>query len=83
MSDVDQNTLRDFVLFCFERRPVAWPSLYDEMCYVAGHRLFRGMGYEELREAGLDFTLVGLPQIARFAQEVIARNRPVQAAAAT
>ena len=76
MSDVDQNTLREFVLFCFERRPVAWPTLYDEMCFVAGHRLFRGLGYEELRDAGLDFTLVGLGQIARLAQEVIAK-RPV------
>ncbi len=81
MSDVDENTVRDFVLFCLERRAVGWPSLYDEMCYVAGHRLFRGMGYEELREAGLDFTISGLTQIARVAQDVIARRRPVEAAA--
>ena len=81
MSDVDENTLRDFVVFCFERRPVAWPSLYDEMCYVAGHRLFRGMGYEDLREAGLDFTLGGSQAMARLAQDVIARLRPLGATA--
>ncbi len=81
MSDVDQNTLRDFVLFCFERRAVGWPALYDEMCYVAGHRLFRGMGYEELREAGLDFTLLGLSQMARVARDVVARRRPLEATA--
>lgn len=81
MSDVNQKTLRDFVLFCFERRPVAWPSLYDEMCYVAGHKLFRGMGYEELREAGLDFTLVGLHPLARFSKEVVSRGPLVAAAA--
>ena len=81
MSDVDQKTLRDFVTFCFERRPVAWPSLYDEMCYVAAHKLFRGMGYEELREAGLDFPLSGLHPLARFSLEVVARGRPLGAAA--
>lgn len=82
MSDVDENVPREFVLFCFQRRPVAWPSLYDEMCYVAGHRLFRGMGYDELRDAGLDFTLAGLSRMARFAQEVTA-GRPFMAAAAS
>lgn len=61
---------REFVRFCFERRPVAWPLLYDEMCNVAGRRLFRDMGYEELREAGVDFTLTGLTQMANLAQEV-------------
>jgi len=74
MSDVGESTLRDFVLFCFERRPVPWPTLYDEMSYVAGRRLFRDMGYDELRAAGLDFTLVGLARIARLAGEVIARR---------
>ena len=71
MSDVGERVLREFVLFCFERRPVPWPTLYDEMCYVAGHRLFRDMGYDELRVAGLDFTLSGLTRIARLAQEVM------------
>jgi len=77
MSDVGESTLRDFVLFCFERRPVPWPTLYDEMCYVAGHRLFRDMGYEELRQAGLDITLVGLSRIARLAQDVCSAKRVV------
>ncbi len=49
----------DFIAFCFARRAVGWPQLYDEMCQVAGSRIFRGLGYEELREAGLDFTLGG------------------------
>ena len=47
----------EFIVFCFNRRSVEWPKLYDEMCYVAGNRLYKGLGYEELREAGLDFTL--------------------------
>lgn len=65
----------DFIVFCFERRGAGWPSLYDEMCYVAGNRLYRGLGYEELTEAGLDLTLVGLPRTSRLATEVTRRMR--------
>ncbi|MER3417986.1 MAG: hypothetical protein C4343_02495, partial [Chloroflexota bacterium] len=25
----------EFVRFCYRRRPVGWPELYDEMCAVA------------------------------------------------
>lgn len=78
--DDTTTTAHEFVLFCFRRRPVAWPLLYDEMCNVAGRRVFRDMGYEELREAGLDFTLMGLSRMANLAQEVIARHRPAEAA---
>ena len=65
----------DFIAFCFERRAAPWPLLYDEMCYVAGNRLYRGLGYEELKEAGLDFTLVGLARTSRIANEVTRRMR--------
>ncbi len=69
----------DFIAFCFERRGVGWPVLYDEMCYVAGNRLYRGLGYEELKEAGLDFTLVGLARTSRLANEVTRRMRQNEA----
>ena len=65
----------DFVSFCFSRRSVEWPLLYDEMCYVASHRLYRGMGYEELRDAGLDLTLGGLVRTSRIANEVTREMR--------
>jgi len=65
----------DFIAFCFERRGVGWPVLYDEMCYVAGNRLYRGLGYDELQEAGLDFTLAGLARTSRLANEVTKRMR--------
>src|SRR2546428_1126934 len=55
----------DFISFCFSRRAREWPYLYDEMCYVASNRLYRGLGYEELREAGLQLPPPGP-----------ARNRP-------
>jgi hypothetical protein len=65
----------EFIVFCFRRRSVEWPLLYDEMCYVAGNRLYKGLGYEELKEAGLDFTLVGLAKTSRLANEVTRRMR--------
>ena len=48
---------RDFILFCTHRNHKEWPALYDEMCWVAGHRLFRGLGYVELRKAGISLSL--------------------------
>ena len=69
----------EFIAFCFARRAVGWPQLYDEMCYVAGNRLFRDIGYEELREAGLDFTLAGMGRTSRIAHEVAQRARAVPA----
>jgi hypothetical protein len=63
----------DFIMFCYERRAAGWPSLYDEMCYVAGNRLYRGLGYEELAQAGLDFTLGGLGRTSRLVNEVTRR----------
>ena len=65
----------DFVTFCFKRRAVEWPLLYDEMCFVAGNRLFKGLGYEELRDAGLDLTLVGTAKASRLASEVTRQMR--------
>lgn len=75
----------DFIAYCFARRPVEWPQLYDEMCFVAGNRLFKGLGYEELREAGLDLTLGGMGRTSRLASEVTKRIRraPLAAALAT
>ena len=34
----------EFVRFCYRRRRVGWPELYDEMCQVAHRGAFRGMG---------------------------------------
>jgi len=48
---------RDFILFCTHRNHKEWPALYDEMCWVAGHRLFRGLGYTELRKIGISLSL--------------------------
>lgn len=76
----------DFITFCFARRSVEWPLLYDEMCFVAGNRLFKGLGYGELREeAGLDLTLGGMGRTSRLASEVTKeiRRAPLAALPAT
>jgi hypothetical protein len=65
----------DFISFCLSRRAVDWPFLYDEMCYVASNKLYRGLGYEELREVGIDLTLSGLVRTSRIANEVVRQMR--------
>ena len=64
------DTAIDFIAFCFRRTPVEWPRLYDEMCYVASKRLYKGLGYEELKEAGVDLTFGGMLRMSRIAREV-------------
>lgn len=64
----------EFVRFCYRRRRVAWPLIYDEMCAVAGHGIFRGMGYSELAERGISFCLSEMPRLCALAQRVIAEE---------
>ena len=65
----------DFISFCLSRRAVDWPFIYDEMCYVASNKLYRGLGYEELREVGLDLALSGLVKTSRIVNEVVRHGR--------
>lgn len=60
----------DFIAFCYERNRREWPKLYDEMCLVAANRLYRGLGYEELKDAGVDLTFSGMTRLSRIAKEV-------------
>ncbi|HKZ90725.1 MAG TPA: hypothetical protein VJZ50_01175 [Candidatus Limnocylindrales bacterium] len=64
-----------FVRFCYRRRAVAWPELYDEMCAVAARGDYRGMGYEQLEGLGIRFALAALPRLAEMAARVIAEER--------
>lgn len=64
------DTAIEFIAFCFQRSPVEWPRLYDEMCLVASKRLYRGLGYEELKEAGVDLSFGGVPHLSRISKEV-------------
>ena len=61
----------EFITFCYQRDRREWPRLYDEMCYVASKRLYRGLGYDELKDAGVDLTFIGMARLSRIAKEVI------------
>ena len=61
---------REFVAFCIQRNGKEWPALYDEMCWVAGRRLFKGLGYAELRGLGLSLSLTGIEDTIRMVDAV-------------
>ena len=64
----------DFVLFCSRRYGLKWPDLYDEMCWIASRRLYKGMGYAELAQQGIVFHLEGIEKIARVAESLANDN---------
>lgn len=70
-TDGDGEERLAFVRFCYLRRRVAWPALYDEMCAVAARGSYRGLGYAELGERGISFALPELPGLAALTQQVI------------
>ena len=61
----------EFVRFCYRRRRVSWPALYDELSAVAARGMFRGMGYGELAEHGVSFCLGDLPRMVALTERVI------------
>jgi hypothetical protein len=65
----------DFVRFCYRRRRVGWPDLYDEMCAVAGRGLYRGFGTEELSHVGIGLSLFELPALAALVSQVVAEDQ--------
>ena len=71
----------EFIAFCHQRSHREWPKLYDEMCNVASKRLYKGLGYDELKDAGVDLTFSGMAKMSRIAKEVT-RRAPRDASAA-
>ncbi|HXI45326.1 MAG TPA: hypothetical protein VNH13_03420 [Candidatus Acidoferrales bacterium] len=65
----------EFVRFCYSRRKVGWPELYDEMCAVAGRGLFRGWGQDELAEHGIGFGLSEMSHLAASVCQIVADDR--------
>jgi len=64
---------RDFILYCLGDGEQTFPALYDRMCWVASHRLFRGMGYEGLRKAGLSLSLNGIEETYKMVDAALAQ----------
>jgi hypothetical protein len=77
----------EFVRFCYHRRRVGWPELYDEMCAVAGRGLFRGFSADDLGGIGVGFSLFDMPKLASLACGVVAEEaalrRPTSVALAS
>ena len=73
----------EFVRFCYARRRVGWPEIYDEMCAVAARGLFRGWGPDELAGHGIRFGLCEMPYLATTIVEIVAADRARAKAAAT
>ncbi len=71
----------EFIRFCYRRRRVGWPELYDEMCAVAGRGAFRGYGSDDLAALGIGFSLFDMPALAALANQIVAEElalrRPV------
>ena len=65
----------EFIRFCYARRRVGWPELYDEMCAVASRGLFRGWGPDELATHGIAFGLLEMGHLATVASEIVAEDR--------
>ncbi len=61
---------RDFVTFCVRRHGKEWPALYDEMCWVAGHRLFRGLSYDDLRRVGLSLSINAIENTIKIVDSI-------------
>ena len=80
VDDADTEVV-EFVRFCYRRRSVAWPELYDEMCAVAARAEYRGMTYEQLEPLGINFALPALPRLAAMVARVVAEERGRQAVA--
>src|SRR4051794_8370234 len=70
-----------FVRFCYQRRRVGWPELYDEMCHVAMRGLFRGMGTDALAEVGVGFSLFETPRLAALVLRIVGEEQAARRAA--
>ena len=74
MNSLDPQ-LRDFILFCVERRGADWPALYDEMAMVAGQHLFNGLGRAELKKLGLSLALDSVDRTLEIVKQAIAQGQ--------
>ena len=62
--------LKEFVCFCVKRRGKVWPALYDEMALVASQRLFKGLGFAELKQLGFSLSISNLDNLIRFVEQI-------------
>ena len=68
----------EFIRFCYRRRRVGWPELYDEMCAVAARGLFRGFGADDLADHGIGFSLFDMPALAAMSAGIVAEEQALR-----
>ena len=68
----------EFIRFCYRRRRVGWPELYDEMCAVAARGLFRGLVVEDLAAHGIGFGLSDMPALASMAARIVSEEQALR-----
>lgn len=68
----------EFIRFCYRRRRVGWPELYDEMCAVAARGLFRGLGADDLADHGIGFGLFDMPALAAMTAGIVAEEQALR-----
>lgn len=74
LGDVPEEVVA-FIRYCYQRRRIGWPELYDEMCGVAARAEFRGIDYERLETLGVRFSLPEMGRLAALTQQVVADER--------
>jgi hypothetical protein len=72
----------EFVRFCYRRKRVGWPELYDEMCAVAGRALFRGYDADALNGIGIGLCLNDMPGLAALVAQVVGEEHAARRATA-
>ncbi len=65
----------EFIRFCYRRRRVGWPELYDEMCAVAARGLFRGLASDDLAAHGIGFSLFDMPALAALSTQIVVEEQ--------
>ncbi len=65
----------EFIRFCYRRRRVGWPELYDEMCAVAARGLFHGLVTDDLAAHGIGFSLFDTPALAALAARIVGEEQ--------
>jgi hypothetical protein len=74
-AELPSADIVDFIRFCYRRRRVAWPEIYDDMCAVAARGDFRGWRLADLAERGVGFTIAELPRLAALVDRVVEEER--------
>ena len=65
----------EFVRFCYRRKHVGWPELYDEMCAVANRGMFRGFDVDALAGIGIGLCLSDMPGLAAIVAQVVVEEQ--------